>query len=289
MALSAFHADDKLRHEAVDKLRACLADGKLKPGPLHWDADGGSVVGCILQDEDLSHWELRLGLPQWLAVTLDALCAQQPSETAAFDFAVAAIDAIAPGSDLGPAGSAVILAVFDRIGAESPSRLPAGLTDALDSVRALHRRAADDEQVSPAEWRGARKSATALSDSLSETPKWEQSCATCIETAAWDAQRSPSVVFDTLRVWRGALMERAIAGFGWDQEADTAMGELLQSLYDEYVKDSPDPELTVFDMLAKHHPEQDKRLLAKYEVERGAADTSLGEVTGMLLAVLSRN
>ena len=289
MALSAFHADDKLRSDTVGRLNTCLADGKLKPGSLNWDTDGGSVVGCILHSEDLLQWELRLGLPQWLAVTLDALCAEQPSETAAFNFAISAINAIAPGRNLEPAGSAVILKVFDWIATDSPSELPLGIRDALESVRTLHRRVADRDQVSPAEWRAVRKSAIALSDSLSDASKWEQSCATCIETAAWDTQRSPSVVFDTLRVLRGALIERAIAEFGWDHQADTAMGELLQLLYDQYVKDSADPELTVFDMLAKHHPEQDARLLAKYKVERGAANSSLAQVSSMVLGILSRN
>lgn len=288
MTLSAFHANDTLRRDATERLRACLARGQIKPGPLHWDETGGSIVGCILQNEDLSQWESRLGLPQWLAVTLDALCAQQPSETDACNYAIEAIDVIKPGGDPGPAGSVFILAVFEQIGAASVTPLSAPLEEALESVRALHRRTATGEAVSPAEWRAVRKSATSLSDSLSESARWEQGCASCVETAAWDPQRSPSVIFDTLRVWRAALMERAAADFGWDQEADKAMRELLQSLYDRHVKDNPDPQVTVFDMLAKYHPEQNKRLLAKFDIERRVADRSFGQVTGTLLLVLSR-
>ena len=64
MSLSAFQADEKSRALVLHDLRANLELGRVVPGPLSWNGREGSVVGCILQSQDLTQWELDLGLPQ---------------------------------------------------------------------------------------------------------------------------------------------------------------------------------------------------------------------------------
>lgn len=284
MTLSAFQGSESLRSQVIQQLRNCVEAQRVVPGSVAWDGEKGSVVGCIIESDDAAQWESRLGLPQWLAVTLDALCSQQPTVVESRDLAVSALNAIRLGADLRFAGSAMILGVFDCIVSESRAPLSKALDDALHSVRALHEKAAAGHPVGAAEWRAARKSATALTDILED--KWKQACAECIETAAWDPQRSRAVVFDTLRVWRNALMGRASREYGWDEHSDEMMRALLQSLFERYVRDAPEPQPTVFDMLAVHHPEEDARLRGKYRAEKEAASASLGHVGSVLLKVL---
>jgi len=283
MTLCAFHNDASLQSRSIAGLRTCLERRLVKPGPFDWSETGGSVVGCILQSNDITLWESKLGLPSWLAVTLDSLSAQQSSDSDACDFSIKLLEVIRPGANLRNAGSDVILAVLERVGdtMDSVQSLP-GVTE----VHALHQRASAGEAIAPSQWRAARALATSLSDALAGSNTWEYGWAQCAETAAWDPHRSPSVVFDTLRVWHNTQVTRAVADVGWTESSDAQMGALLQTLYDQYVKDSPDPELTVFDMLAKLHPADDARLLAKYEVERRVSSDTTASGTEILLTVL---
>eukprot|EP01030_Chromulinospumella_sphaerica_P005574 gene5574-5453_t len=234
-----------------------LAAGRLARGTLAWGASGGSVVGCMLESDDLSYWQTTLGLPKW---------------------------AIRPGAELGPAGSAMLATLLGLIEDDPSATLPAALQEALRAVRELHQRSAVGESLPALQWRAVRRSASALADGMLDTA--EGSWATCIETAAWDPQTSPSVLFDTLRVWRDASTASALAQIGWNAEEDLAMGELFKLLYETYIADKSESDTTVFDLLKKFHPEKEQRLQEKMRVERAAAEAADKQAQEMLLSIL---
>lgn len=285
MNLSAFQANEAARAALLAAFSTQAASGCVIPRSLYWDGEKGSVVGCLMRSDDLAQWELQLGLPQWLAVTLDALCVQQPSVAAANQLAVQALNVINPGADLRPAGSLMILGVLEQLITESRQPPSAQLQESLHAVGALHRRAASRISVAGAEWRAVRKAATTVTD-LS-TDDWEKSCATCIETAAWDPEKSSAVVFDTLRMWRNALTARAASEYGWDAASDASMQDLLNSIHLRYVRDAPAPQPNVFEMLAKYYPEEDARLRGKYLAEKDAAELSNKQINKLFLEVLA--
>ncbi len=284
MTLSAFHGDAALRTDTIDCLRVSHGLGQLVPGPLFWDGSRGSVVGCILRSDNLLQWESALGLPQWLAVSLDALCAVQPTPAAADETAAAVLGAIRPGVDLQRAGSSVVLAVFDQIDRNGGAALPPALQEALGTVGNLHKSILAGDAVNAAQWRAARTSATALADSMSDPSA--RACAVCVETAAWDPQRSRSVVFDTMRVWSRAVVDRALIDYGWDADEEAALDKLLQSLHERYVVGQPEPRTSAFAVLGEQYPDVHKRLLGKLQLEQHTAETSLSHARDTLLDVL---
>lgn len=284
MTLSAFHGHASLRLSTMARLTDSLAAGRLAPGPLAWGPAGGSVVGCMLESDDLDQWQATLGLPKWLAVSTEALSAQQETDAGACDMGTQIIAAIRPGANLGPTGSALLQQVLALILKTPGMPLSPALQAALRTVHDLHQRSAAGETVPAAEWRAARKAASALVDSLSGTN--EKVWATCVETAGWDPQTSSSVVFDSMRVWRDAVIDGALIAHGWDDAADLAMGELFRSLYEAHVEGKPEPRSTVFELLETMHPEQAERLHAKIRVENAAAKANIDLAAQLLLTTL---
>ena len=211
-SLSAYNGDAMLRATLTERLASHASGSRLKPGPIAWDGEKGSIIGCILESEDLSEWETGLGLPQWLAVLIDALAANQPSVEEAAALGIATLEAIPPGTDVRLAGSRIILAVLDDLESAGAVALAAPIADSLEEVRALHLRCISGDVPASAEWRLARKAATAATDGAIG-PR-QRAFARCIETAAWNPAQSRSAVFDTLRVWRNARCEQVLLDFG---------------------------------------------------------------------------
>lgn len=284
MTFGAFLGDASLRQSVIARLTASQAAGRLVPGPLAWGGSGGSVVGCMLESDDLSHWQTTLGLPKWLAVSIDGLCAESATNVEACGLATLIMGAIRPGTELGPAGSAMLAALLGLIEDDPYASLSAPLQEVLRAVRELHQRSAAGESLPALQWRAARRSASALADCMVNTAKG--SWAICVETSAWDPQTSPSVLFDTLRVWREASTGCALAKIGWNADEDLAMGELFKLLYETYIADKPESDATVFDLLKKFHPEQERRLREKMQVERGAVEAADKRAQEMLLSIL---
>lgn len=291
MTLHAYQSKAAARDAAIARLRAHAADKQLAPGPLAWNGAKGSLVGCILESEDLGRWEHELGLPQWLGTTVDGLAAQQATVDEALAFGVELLAAIRPGADVSLAGSVVIVSVLDDA-ADFVARLaevPAALRQAATAVRALHRRLLDGERPAPADWRAARRSATALTDA--QESELLKSLATCVETAAWDPLTSKSVVFDTLRVYGRAAVHKADAESGFTAEDDAEIRAHLDLMWKTHLADKPELQeqgITVFALLAQHYPAIDEKLRRKIRHDREAVVQANRRAADVLIAQLKQ-
>ncbi len=291
MSLNAYRSNPAVRDAAQERLRRHAAEQRLAPGPLAWNGSKGSLVGCILESEDLAQWEHVLGLPQWLATTADGIAASQESADAALGFGVDLLGAIRPGADVAAAGSAVILDVLADAAAfiGQLAEVPADLAEASHRVQALHRRLLAGERPAPAEWRAARRAATALTDALSSDLL--KSLATCVETAAWDATTSKSVVFDTLRVYSRAAVQKADAESGFTAADDANIRDHLKRMWDTYLADNPDLQsqgVTVFSLLEEHHPDVAAKIRWKSQLDREAYSYANRRAAEVLIEQLKR-
>lgn len=291
MTLNAYQSDPAVRYAAIERLRGNAAAGRLAPGPLKWDGAKGSVVGCILESDDVAQWEHALGLPQWLALAADGIAAAQPSVDAALAVGVDLLDAVRPGADVSRAGSAVILSVLadaaDFIG--KLADVPAELGDLSAQVQALHRRVLDGERPASAEWRPVRRAATALTDTL--TSELLKSLAACVETAAWDPTTSKAVVFDTLRVYSKAAVHKADAESGFTAADDTTIRDHLKLMWDTYLAHQPEKQaegMTVFSLLEEHYPAVFATLKWKMQLDRDAYAYANRRAAEVLFAQLQR-
>jgi hypothetical protein len=291
MNLNAYQSNPALRDEAIERLRRHAVDGHLAPGPLKWDGAKGSVVGCILESDNLAQWEHVLGLPQWLATTADGIAAAQPSVDAALAFGVDLLGAVRPGADVSRAGSAVVLSVLadagDFIG--KLTDVPAELVDLSAQVQALHRRVLDGDRPAPAEWRPVRRAATALTDTLALDLL--KSLSTCVETAAWDPTTSKAVVFDTLRVYSKAAIHKADAESGFTAADDANIRKHLHLMWETHLAHQPalqEQGITVFSLLEEHHPDVSATLKWKMQLDRDAFAYANRRAAEVLVAQLQR-
>jgi len=291
MTLHAYQSMAAARDAAIARLRAHAEAKELAPGPLAWNGAKGSLVGCILESEDLAQWEHELGLPQWLATTVDGLAAQQATVDDALAFGVELLSAIRPGADVSLAGSVVIVSVLDDADdfVARLAEVPAELQQAATAVRALHRRLLEGERPAPTEWRAARRSATALTDAQSS--ELLKSLATCVETAAWDPLTSKSVVFDTLRVYGRAAVHKADAESGFTAEDDAEIRAHLDLMWKTHLADKPELQeqgITVFALLAQHYPAIDEKLRRKIRHDRETVVQANRRAADVLIAQLKQ-
>ncbi|MGV7207869.1 hypothetical protein ACLB1G_08435 [Oxalobacteraceae bacterium A2-2] len=289
--MHAYHSNPAVRDAALEQLRRNAAAARLAPGPLSWNGEKGSLVGCVLESEDLAQWEQTLGLPQWLATTADGIAATLPSADAALGFGVDLLSAVRPGADVTPAASAVIVDVLADAGEfiGKLAEVPAELSQISAQVQALHRRLLDGDRPAPAEWRAVRRAATAQTDAqASELPR---SLATCVETAAWDATTSTAVVFDTLRVYSSALTHKSDAESGYTKELDTEIRANLKLMWDTHLAAQPELQqqgITVFSLLEEHNPEMAAKIRWKTKLDREAYAYANRRAAEVLIAQLQR-
>lgn len=289
--MHAYHSNPAVRDAALERLRRHAAEARIAPGPLAWNGAKGSLVGCVLESDDLAQWERTLGLPQWLAVTADGIAATQPSADATLAFGVDLLSAIRPDADVTSAGSAVIVDVLIDVGdfIGKLADVPAEVLQISAQVQALHRRLLNGERPAPAEWRAVRRAATAQTDTL--TSELPQSLGACVETAAWDATTSTSVVFDTLRVYSRALTHKADAESGYTKELDTEIRANLKLMWDNHLAGHPEREqqgITVFSLLEEHNPELAKKIRWKVQLDREAVAYANHRAAAVLIAQLQR-
>ncbi|MCU6501328.1 hypothetical protein LPN04_26330 [Rugamonas sp. A1-17] len=287
----AYNSNPAVRDAALERLRHHASEARIAPGPLAWNGAKGSLVGCILQSDNLAQWEQTLGLPQWLAVTADGIAATLPSADATLAFGVDLLTAIQPGADVTSAGSAVVVDVLTDVGdfMGKLADVPAEVLRISAEVQALHRRLLNGERPASAEWRAARRAATAQTDTL--TSEMLQSLGTCIETAAWDTTTSASVVFDTLRVYSRAVTHKADAESGYTKELDTEIRANLKLMWDNHLAGHPEREqqgITVFSLLEEHNPELAKKIRWKTQLDREAIAYANRRAATALIAQLQR-
>lgn len=286
MTLSALHGSEEIRATLLARLRQHAAADRLQPGPLAWDANaGGSLVGCMIESDDPAAWQALTGLPVWLAVAIDGVAGLLPSRADAQALGERLLAAIAAGSDLQGAGSTLVIRLLDSMAAGVPAALlTPELAQAVAQVRQLHGEAAAGAETAPADWKAARRLAIAATDALTDPA--QLALAQCVETAAWNPVRSSSCVYDTMRVWRGALNDQAIREFGWTDADDKDMETILRQLHDTYLLPAPHLKLTVFDLLEEHYPEKALRLREYYRNQRESGAETTRRATDMLFGVL---
>lgn len=286
MTLSALHGSEEIRATLLARLRQHAAADRLQPGPLAWDANaGGSLVGCMIESDDPASWQALTGLPVWLAVVIDGVAGLLPSRADAQTFGERLLAAIAAGSDLQGAGSTLVIRLLDSMAAGVPAALlTPELAQAVAQVRQLHGEAAGGAETASADWKAARRLAIAATDALTDPA--QLALAQCVETAAWNPVRSSSCVYDTMRVWRGALNDQAIREFGWTDADDKDMEAILRQLHDTYLLPAPHLKLTVFDLLEEHYPEKALRLRENYRNQRESGAETTRRATDMLFGVL---
>lgn len=291
MSLNAYQSNPAVRDAAIVRLRRNAVAECLAPGPLKWDGARGSLVGCIIESDDLAQWEQTLGLPQWLATTADGVAAAQESVDAALAFGTDLLGAVRPGADVSRVGSAVVISVLadahEFIG--KLTDIPAELKHLSEQVQGLQRRVLEGERPAPAEWRPVRRAATALTDTLEL--ELLKSLATCVETAAWDPTTSKAVVFDTLRVYSKASVHKADAESGFTVEHDKDIRAHLKLMWDTHLAATPELQeqgITVFSLLEEHHPDVAAKVQWKMQLDRDAYAYANRRAAEVLIAQLKR-
>jgi hypothetical protein len=268
---SAFQHDEAVRQAALARLQAAAQAGRLQGGHVAWTADKCSVVGALIGTDALPAWEDQLGLPAWLALVLEAAAGGRREITTVVETAAVLLNAIALGADLERQGSALIVALLDDVArALAPAGLPRALQQALAQVTALHGRSVAGEVVAPAEWKAARRHATGLTDTLA-APAGDQrhrAVARCVESAAWDPQRSRTAVLDTLRQWSEAYREKSMLDYGWTAASDARVQAQLDSLHARYVADAAEPKPNVFTLYEQYHDADAAALRAMLAFQR---------------------
>ncbi len=260
MDMLAYHGNPQLRQQVLDRLQALVQAEKWVHRPIHWNGEAGSVVGSLLQSENLDAWEADFGLPKWLALVIDAMTASNPAGGVPWSLRV--LQGIEPGTPMATAGSRCVLELLqgERHGLVQQSA-PAELAEALATVTALHQARLAGQDVAPTQWRQARRAAVAATN-LHAAGSLGAALGTCIEAAAWDPAQSRTAVSDTLRGWMGVKICAAMEAYPWGKAEDEQMHAMLGALHAEAKAARPPEEagsINVFAMLEERHPEWARR------------------------------
>lgn len=261
MRLIAYRADPHVRQQLLDRLQTLEWAGHWVHRPIHWNGEAGSVVGSLLQGEDLDRWEAEFGLPKWLALAIDSMVAANPTTGVAW--AIHLLEGIPPGMPMDTVGSRSLLELLKgETHGLHHVEAAAGLTDALEGVAALHAARLAGQDLDSASWRKARRAAVEQTNAQ-ESGSVAAAVGSCIEAAAWDPMQSRSAVSDTLRGWMNARIAADMATYPWGKTDDDEIRRLLSAIRDEAEAGRPPGDtgfINVFDLLEEKHPEQAKRL-----------------------------
>ncbi len=275
MAALAYHCDPYRKRQVVQRLHALQQVGIWVARPIHWNGEAGSLVGSLLQGEDLDEWERRFGLPKWLALVLDGMLANAPDVKRGVACGIELLESISVGARLSGVGSHCVLELLegDRCGLTT-LRQVGPLASTLHQVAALHRDLLNGHEIAPVQWRRVRAAAVSLTDTLDEN-SLEARIGTCIEAAAWDAASSRTLVSDVLRTWIWAMSASAEQSSGWGPADDERIKTLLASLHAQAKVEATDPNahIDVFKLLERVYPDDAARLRANIagQHERRAA------------------
>ncbi len=260
MAMLAYHGDPALQQRTIDRLHALQQTNQWVHRPIHWNGQAGSLVGSLLQSEDLDRWEAELGLPKWLALVIDAMIAWNPKD--GLPWGIRLLQGIQPGMSMDTTGSRCLLELLagERHGLKG-LKAAAALSEAMEAVVALHRARLAGEEVSNAQWRQARRMAVAQTNAQAPG-SLEASLGSCIESAAWDPTSSRTAVSDTLRGWMHLHIAAAMSAYPWNAADDDQMRVMLGALHAEAKAQRPPEEagqINVFALLEEKHPEWARR------------------------------
>lgn len=265
MASSAYHGNADCKQQMLERLAGLEDAGNWIARPIHWNGEAGSLVGSLLQGEDLDRWVSDFGLPKWLALLLDELLVASPDPREGARAGKQILDAIPVGADLQRAGSRIILALLvdehDGLVIDAASY---GLGEALSLVSGLHRSCVQGDDVPASKWRLVRKTLVALTDTMASDSR-ATAVGTCVEAAAWDPATSRTTVSDTLRTRLWIMAEKAGEARPPDmtEAEETGIRTLLGQLYADARQSMGDSAvIDVFKLLKEQHPDAYARVKA---------------------------
>lgn len=289
MRAPAYRGEAACKQQLLERLRELERKGSWVARPIHWNGEAGSLVGSLLQGEDLDAWEQRFGLPKWLALLLDGLLVAAPALPEGVACAIELLQALPVGADADAAGSRCVLALLEGgdcgLATLDPGEAAA---TALAAVAGLHRRRLSGELIAPAQWRQLRRETVALVDTLPPDSA-DAAVGACIEAAAWDPASSRTAVSDTLHGWLRAMTAAAVAREDWSAADDERIKALLAQLHAEAkaVADYDGAFIDVFQLLERKHPQQATRLKAHMAHGRGQAAVQWRRAAEALRAALA--
>jgi hypothetical protein len=280
--MQAFLNKQSHKDEVLARLHHHEARGLLVPGGARWNGDSGTVVGCILQSDDLALWESEQGLPRWLALLLDGLGNAVPAHQVE-EMAARTLEAVPLGADLQSMGSAMLLYfLVDSTGGLALVAQEAGLEDLLQEIAEAHRLCVAGTAPDAEQWSGLRKRALQRSDALLSGAV-AHAVGLCLEAACWDPKSSPATVIDTWRCWMNVREMQAARDIGWVAEIDHARTKAeFDALYAKAMLDDPTASVDVFKLYAQAEPEKYAKLQLKQDREYEARSAAI-EACAMIL------
>ena len=286
----SFNNDAALKQQIIDHLNTIPVDDTLwKRTVLTWDGTAGSFVGHILKSEDLTAWE-NLGLPKWLALTLDCLLIMSFDLKADIETNIKILNAIPVGKDIQHLGSQYLIELVnhDEFGIRKSTQNET-LLSALASIVEIHQQCLKNEDVSPATWRALRKKMVENSQQF-EYESLESLISTFAEAAAWNPVNSRTAVSDSVRVW-GRAQAKANPSPDWTPERDIHIRSLLDQLYQEAAKKRPegsDEFINVFALLEDHSPEDADWVKGQVKWQNSQPAIFNGQAVKLLIQLLAQ-
>ncbi len=254
----SFNNDEIIKQNIIQNLRFQAEQPDVwQKNSVVWNGSAGSVVGHIIHSEDLTDWE-NLGLPKWLAVTLDHFFIATPDLEKGIQSCIDLIEGIPVGSNLNALGSLYLIELL--IGSElGLNRLSAtqSVTDAIQATVNLHQQCLQSETVPVSKWRNLRKALIEVSNVLDDST--DRRIGACIEAAAWDPISSRTVVADSLYYWNLAK-SKAVYPDDYTAQDEIRVQQLLKQLYDEAkAKQSSDEFIDVLALFDDNYPQEATR------------------------------
>lgn len=267
----SFNNDVALKQQIIDNLTTVqIEDTFWNRNALAWDGTAGSFVGHILKSEDLSAWE-NLGLPKWLALTLDYFLITTSDLKIAVAANIAVLKAIPVGKDIQDVGSRFLIELIrhEDLGIAKMTQNDE-LLSALNAIVDIQKQCLNQENIAASTWRTLRKEMVENSQKFHDE-SLEYLISTFAEAAAWNPVSSRTAVSDSVRVWGQVKLKAEPPSPDWTQERETRVRALLQQLYDEAkAKQSEGSEefIDVFKLLEEYEPEESMWLKAQMKWQR---------------------
>ncbi|MFT4020269.1 MAG: hypothetical protein QM666_02000 [Acinetobacter sp.] len=268
----SFNNDIALKKQIVEHLKQLPVDETIwKRSTIAWDdsTGSGSFVGHIVQSEKLDDWE-KLGLPKWLALSLDYFFTASTDLKTAIELASSIFNAIPVGYDVQHVGSQYLIRLITHkeLGILKVTDAQI-LVNALNKIIAIQQQCLKNEDITASTWRSLRKEMIVNSQTFDDE-SLEYLISTFAEAAAWNPVNSRTTVSDSVRIW-GRIKSKAQPSLNWTQERENHVRSLLNKLYNEakaQQAEGSEEFIDVFKLLEKYEPEESAWLKAEIKWNR---------------------
>lgn len=286
----SFNSNSALKQQIIEYLiNLPIEDTVWKRSATAWDGNAGSLVGHVIKSEDLADWE-NLGLPKWLALTIDYFLIVTTDLKQAIEMGVSIIKAIPVGQDIQKIGSQylIALAIHEQLGIQKVTDHDV-LSNALNKVISIQQQCLENTEISASAWRSLRKEMIENSEQFHED-SLEYLVSLFTEAAAWNPITSRTAVSDSVRVW-GRVKSKAEPSPDWTQEREDRVRALLDKLHKQEKAKQPEGSqefIDVFKLLEQYEPEESTWL--KAEMKWGWAQPAVlnGKAAKLLAELLMK-